>query len=64
MLQVTYLEIWLVFMLGAVTAYLTGNITPFTSLALSILGLGLVYGLALWSVLDESRESHSQQIMH
>jgi hypothetical protein len=51
-------------MLGAVTAYLTGNITPFTSLALSILGLGLVYGLALWSVLDESRESHSRQIMH
>ena len=62
MLQVTYFVLWLTFMLAAVTAYVTGDVPPSTSLALSFFGLGLIYGLALWSVLKGGRESNAEKV--
>lgn len=61
MLQVTYLVLWLTFMLAAVAAYLTGDVPPSTSLALSVVSLGLIYGLALWSVLNGGGESKGEK---
>ena len=63
MLHVTYFVLWLVFMLAAVTAYFTGGIPPFTSLVLGLVGLGLIYGLALWSVIGDRDESHGREIL-
>jgi hypothetical protein len=64
MLQVTYFVLWLTFMLAAVAAYLTGDVPPSTSLALSLVGLGLIYGLALWSVVKDRHDSSGEQVMN
>lgn len=64
MLQVTYFVLWLTFMLAAVAAYLSGDVPPATSLALSLVGLGLIYGLALWSVVKDRHDSSGEQVMN
>jgi hypothetical protein len=64
MLQVTYFVLWLTFMLAAVAAYLSGNVPPATSLALSLVGLGLIYGLALWSVVPGQGDSNGEPVMN
>jgi len=58
MLQVTYFVLWLAFMLAVIAGYLSAEVPPETSLALSLLGLALVYGLALWSVFTDKGEFH------
>lgn len=56
MLQVTYFVLWLAFMLAVIAGYLSVEVPPETSVALSLFGLALVYGLALWSVFTEKGE--------
>ena len=62
MLQVTYFVLWLAFMLAVVAAYLTADVPPFTSIVLSLVGLGLVYGLAFWSVFTDQGEMPNQSM--
>ncbi|MDQ3750033.1 MAG: hypothetical protein M3367_13640 [Acidobacteriota bacterium] len=56
MMKNLYVLAW--FLLGAAVfvSVLTGALTPATLFVFSLAALGLVYGLALWSVILNTRE--------
>lgn len=51
-----YFLAWFLVVFAALVSFLTGNFGAVTLVAFSLIALGLVYGLALWSVITNTRD--------
>ena len=51
-----YISAWIVLAAAALVSVLTGTLNAAVLVAISLIALGLVYALALWSVITNTRE--------
>ena len=60
MMKAFYALTWVFLGLTAITMALTGALSPVALVALSLAAAALVYGLALWSVITNTRDQKLQ----
>lgn len=56
MMKNFYISAWILLAAAAFVSVLTGSFNPVTLVAFSLTALGLVYTLALWSVIVNTRD--------
>ena len=56
MMKKIYIASWFMVALGALVSIFTGTLTPAALVAYSLLALGLVFTLMLWSVIANTQE--------
>ena len=56
MLRKFYISAWYLVAIGVLISVLTGTFSTATLFVFSLIGLGLIYGLALWSVIVNTRD--------
>lgn len=55
-----YISAWILFTITALVTVLTGTFSSPTLVVLSLVTFGLVYALALWSILTNTREAKTE----